>query len=219
MLRGMRGAEKTRREREKWERRYQQAADSVFGSDPSVLVRRALPLLPRPGRCLDLAGGEGRNALFLARLGWEVVIADCALAGLVRARLAALEAGVPLQLLAADLETPVLGDPRPRFDLLLVLNYHDRDAIAGAHRWLRPGGVLVAQGFARDQLGRGTGGPSDPELLWGSNELLALVQPHLRVLLYEDRLVEEDDNPAHRGPKWVVRLVAELPTASAVEGR
>ncbi|HPS79987.1 MAG TPA: hypothetical protein PLS53_17655, partial [Thermoanaerobaculaceae bacterium] len=97
--------------------------------------------------------------------------------------------------------------------LLLVLNYHDRDAVASAHRWLRPGGVLVAQGFARDQLGRHTGGPSDPELLWGSNELLALVQPHLRVLLYEDRLVEEDDNPAHRGPKWVVRLVAAKPAA------
>ncbi|HNX50563.1 MAG TPA: hypothetical protein PKL08_10385, partial [Thermoanaerobaculaceae bacterium] len=78
----MSGAEKTRREREKWERRYQEAADSVFGSDPSVLVRRALPFLPPPGRCLDLGGGEGRNAVFLARLGWAVVIADCALAGL-----------------------------------------------------------------------------------------------------------------------------------------
>lgn len=219
MLRAMRGAEKTRREREKWERRYQQAADSVFGNDPSVLMRRVLPLLPAPGRCLDLAGGEGRNALFLARLGWKVVVADCALAGLQRARRAALDTGVPLQLLAADLETPVLGDPRPLFDLLLVLNYHDRDAVAGAHGWLRPGGVLVVQGFARDQLGRGTGGPSDPELLWGPNELLALVQPELRVLLYEDRLVEEDDNPSHRGPKWVVRLVAELSTASAVGGR
>ncbi len=213
MLAGMSGAEKTRREREKWERRYQEAADSVFGSDPSVLVRRALPFLPPPGRCLDLGGGEGRNAVFLARLGWAVVIADCALAGLARARLAGVEAGMRLHLVAADLETPTLGEPRPLFDLLLVLNYHDRDAVASAHRWLRPGGVLVAQGFARDQLGRHTGGPSDPELLWGSNELLALVQPHLRVLLYEDRLVEEDDNPAHRGPKWVVRLVAAKPAA------
>lgn len=201
-------------EREKWERRYQQAKDTVFGEQPSLLVRRALPLLPAPGRCLDLAGGEGRNALFLARLGWEVLIADCAIAGLARARRVFRAAGVAGRLLAADLQTPVLGDPRALFDLLLVVNYHDRAWVSNAHRWLRPGGVLIAQGFAREQLGRGTGGPSDPHLLWGPNELLKLAGPKLRVVHYEDRLVEEDDNPAHRGPKWVVRLVAIRPAAN-----
>ncbi|HPW56610.1 MAG: class I SAM-dependent methyltransferase [Thermoanaerobaculaceae bacterium] len=201
-------------EREKWERRYQQAKGSVFGSEPSLVVRRALPFLPRPGRCLDLAGGEGRNALFLARLGWEVVVADCAVAGLARARRRFAAADLCVRLLAADLESAVLGQPRELFDLLLVVNFHDRSWVVNAHRWLRPGGVLVAQGFAKEQLGRGTGGPSDPTFLWGANELLALATPGLRVLLYEDHLVEEDENPAHRGPKWVVRLVA----ARSVEG-
>lgn len=203
-------------ERDKWERRYQQAKETVFGSEPSLVVRRALPLLPLPGRCLDLAGGEGRNALFLARLGWDVLVADCAIAGLASARRLFRAAGVRARLLAADLETAILGEPRELFDLLLVVNYHDRSWVVDAHRWLRPGGVLVAQGFAREQLGRGTGGPSDPALLWGANELLALASPGLRVLLYEDHLVEEDDNPAHRGPKWVVRLVAARPVAQQV---
>lgn len=206
------------REREKWERRYLQAEGTVFGEQPSLLVRRALPLLPAPGRCLDLAGGEGRNALFLARLGWEVLVADCAIAALARARTLFAAAGTGGQLLAADLETPVLGRPRPLFDLLLIVNYHDRHWVRDAHRWLRPGGVLVVQGFAREQLGRGTGGPSEPALLWGPNELLGLVAARLRVLLYEDRLVEEDDNPAHRGPKWVVRLVAARPSARPAAG-
>lgn len=195
-------------EREKWERRYRQAQDSVFGGEPSLLVRRAVPLLPRPGRCLDLAGGEGRNAVFLARLGWEVLVVDCAIAGLARARRALAEGGVRARLVAGDLDSPLLGSPGEQFDLLLVVNYHDRQWVQDAHRWLRPGGVLIAQGFAREQLGRGTGGPSNLDLLWGPNELLDLVSGHLRVLLYEDRLVEEDDNPAHRGPKWVARLVA-----------
>lgn len=198
-------------EREKWERRYQQAKGTVFGSEPSLVVRRALPLLPPPGRCLDLAGGEGRNALFLARLGWDVVVADCAIAGLACARRLFGAAGVRLRLLAADLETAVLGEPRELFDLLLVVNYHDRCWVRDAHRWLRPGGVLIAQGFAKEQLGRGTGGPSNPDLLWGPNELLELANPRLRTLHYEDRLVQEDDSPAHRGPKWVVRLVAARP--------
>lgn len=195
-------------EREKWERRYRQAKDSVFGGEPSLLMRRALPLLPPPGRCLDLAGGEGRNAVFLARLGWEVLVVDCAIAGLARARRVLADCGLRASLAAADLDTPVLGDPSERFDLLLVINYHDRQWVRDAHNWLRPGGVLIAQGFAREQLGRGTGGPSSLDLLWGPNELLDLASGHLRVLLYEDRLVEEDDNPAHRGPKWVVRLIA-----------
>jgi hypothetical protein len=69
---------------------------------------------------------------------------------------------------------------------------------------------LVVEGFALDQLGRGSGGPSDPATLWKPNELLRLPEG-LRVVWYEDRLVDGDDNPCHRGAKWVVRLIARRP--------
>lgn len=198
-------------ERSKWEARYTQAEDTFYGRQPSAFLVSVQPLLPLPGRCLDAGGGEGRNAVFLASLGWNVMLVDLALAGVVKAARRAMEAGVSLDCLVADLEAdPLRGDVAP-FDLVLAINFHSRAVVAAACRWLRPGGVLVVEGFAQEQLGRSSGGPQDPAILWHPNELLEMVTPHLRVVWYEDRLLDGDDNPRHRGPKWVVRLLARRP--------
>ena len=194
-------------ERAKWESRYQRAAEPVYGREPSEFLVRALPLLPAPGRCLDVAGGEGRNGLFLASLGWQVVLADVAISGVVRARKPASSHGAGPMLVVADAAALPLGPGMARFDLLLVVNFHDRGMIASAERWLAPGGALLVEGFALEQLGRPSGGPQDRDLLWKPNELLDLARG-LRVVWYEDRLVDGDDNPTHRGAKWVVRMIA-----------
>jgi SAM-dependent methyltransferase len=202
-------------ERAKWEQRYRQAAEQPFyGREPSPFVVRALPLLPAPGRCLDVAGGEGRNALFLAARGWQVTLVDVAVAGVATARRRAAQECRPLALVVADTDHWPLCPGAARWDLILVVNYHSRALVAAAATMLRPGGALLVEGFAREQLGRSSGGPQDPELLWRPNELIELVAfpgggaPSLRVVWYEDRLVSGDDSPRHRGPKWVVRLVA-----------
>ena len=199
-------------ERSRWNERYRQAQEPFYGRDPSQFLRRSLPLLPPPGRCLDAAGGEGRNAAFLAALGWRVLLADMALAGVARARKLAsaqtqsASAG-SVQLVCADLAHSPLRLAPGTLDLLLVVNYHDRFLIASGGELLRQGGVLLVEGFAKEQLGRSSGGPQDPDLLWGPNELLRAAAG-LRVLWYEDRLTADDDNPRHRGEKWVVRLIA-----------
>jgi SAM-dependent methyltransferase len=197
-------------ERHRWEERYRQAQEPFYGRAPSPFLRRSLPLLPPPGRCLDAAGGEGRNAVFLASLGWQVVLADLALAGLTRARELARRADPSpgsVRLVCADLADSPLQLAPGSLDLLLVVNYHDRFLIAAGRELLRPGGVLLVEGFAKEQLGRSSGGPQDPDLLWAPNELLD-VTAGLRVVWYEDRLTAEDDNPRHRGEKSVVRLIA-----------
>jgi SAM-dependent methyltransferase len=197
-------------ERAKWESRYQRASEPVYGREPSEFLVRSLPLLPPPGRCLDVAGGEGRNAVFLARQGWQVVLLDVAIAGLARARALGRAGGAGAALVAGDSGALPLRPGGVRFDLVLVTNFHDRELVAAAGSWLAPGGALVVEGFSLDQLGRQSGGPPDPALLWKPNELLRLPEG-LRVVWYEDRLVDGDDNPCHRGPKWVVRLVARRP--------
>jgi SAM-dependent methyltransferase len=197
-------------ERQRWEERYRQAAEPFYGREPSPFLRRSLQLLPGPGRCLDAAGGEGRNAVFLASLGWEVVLADVALAGLARARelaRAAAPSSGAVRPVCADFARSPLRLASGSLDLLLVVNYHDRALVGVAPELLRPGGVLLVEGFAKEQLGRSSGGPQDPDLLWAPNELLHAAHG-LRVLWYEDRLTAEDDNPRHRGEKWVVRLIA-----------
>jgi SAM-dependent methyltransferase len=198
-------------ERERWERRYQQSDGPFYGRDASQFLQRSLPLLPASGTCLDLAGGEGRNAVFLAQRGFEVTLADVAVAGLARAAELARHQGVALRIVAADLGRSPLVDPSEGWNLILLMNYHDRSVLAAAGRRLSPGGAVVVEGFAKEQLGRGSGGPPDPDLLWARNEIVQLLLP-LRLVWYEDRLVEADDNPRHRGSKWVVRAVARRET-------
>lgn len=206
-------------ERSKWEKRYQQAGEEpYYGHAPSPFLVRSLPLLPPPGRCLDVAGGEGRNALYLAERGWWVTSCDVAVAGLARARARARRVPQRLALCAADTAAWPLGPLRGGWDLVLVINYHSREVVQAATTWLAPGGALLVEGFAREQLGRPSGGPQELALLWRPNELLELVTrpptgEALRVVWYEDRLVVDDDNPRHRGPKWVVRLIARRPAS------
>ncbi|MGZ5958596.1 MAG: class I SAM-dependent methyltransferase [Myxococcaceae bacterium] len=195
------------RERDKWDLRYQDSTEPFYGREPSAFLARSLPLLPPPGRCLDLGGGQGRNAVFLAGRGWEVTLVDVALAGVARARAWACATRVGLAGVVADLDEGALAIPERGFDLVLAVNYHDHAIIGAARTWLRPGGALLVEGFAQEQLGRSSGGPQNPALLWRPNELLTLAGG-LRVVWYEDRLTAADDNPRHRGEKWVVRLIA-----------
>lgn len=194
-------------ERSRWEQRYGHAAEPFYGREPSQFLTRVLPLLPAGGRCLDLAGGQGRNAIYLAVRGWDVFLADVAVAGVARARSLARQSAVAPHLLVTDLTRGALAAHRVPWDLILAINYHDRAVVSEASDLLSDGGALVVEGFAREQLGRPSGGPQDEAQLWAPNELLDLAG-ELRVCWYEDRLVADDDNARHRGPKWVVRLVA-----------
>jgi SAM-dependent methyltransferase len=207
MLAGPAAAGKGMREREKWEKRYQDSEEPFYGREPSGFLLRSLPLLPERGRCLDLGGGQGRNAVFLAKRGWEVLLVDAAFAGVARARAWARSENVRIRAAVADLTEGSVAAPGDSLDLVLMVNYHDRTALASVGKWLRPGGALLVEGFAQEQLGRTSGGPQDPAVLWNANELLSLAGA-LRVVWYEDRLTTEDDNPRHRGAKWVVRLIA-----------
>ena len=197
-------------QRRHWERRYLESSEPFYGRPPSAFLERSVPLLPPAGRCLDIGGGQGRNAVFLARLGWDVVLVDVAIAGVATARLLARHDRVRLGAVVADLDESPLEVPVESVDLVLMINFHDSDLLRQSVKWLRPGGALVVEGFAQEQLGRGSGGPQDPALLWGPNQLLRLVAP-MRVVWYEDRLTDADDNRRHRGEKWVVRLIARRP--------
>jgi SAM-dependent methyltransferase len=194
-------------ERQRWESRYAQSDGAFYGRGPSPFLLRSLPLLPAPGRCIDFAGGQGRNAVLLARHRWQVTVVDVALAGLAAARQLARDAGVEIGLVHADLgRTPLHLEPAS-LDLVLVVNYHNAELIRSATTLLHPGGVLLVEGFSIDQYGRPSGGPQEAHVLWRPNQLLELATP-LRVLWYEDRLTDEDDNPRHRGEKAIVRLIA-----------
>lgn len=158
------------------------AAPHAGIGEPSPWVVRWAPLLRAGGRVLDLACGSGRHARWLAGRGFDVLgvdrdaVALSGLPGAVRTRQADLEQGVwPL------------GDEAP-FDAVIVTNYLHRPLWPHLLDALAPGGVLIYETFA---VGNETvGKPSNPDFLLRPGELLDAVRGALRVIAYEDGVIE-----------------------------
>ncbi len=121
-----------------------------------------------PGRVLDVACGEGRNAIWLAQRGWDATGVDFSAVALDKARQLAHERGVSVTWVHADTTT---WEPTGPFDLVLVLYLH----LAPQHRrvvlrrmagHLGPGGVLLVVGHDVANLAEGYGGPQDPDILY-----------------------------------------------------
>ncbi|MEY3019811.1 MAG: hypothetical protein RLZZ272_795 [Actinomycetota bacterium] len=179
-----------------WDARYG-ASGLVWSSTPNVWVERECADLA-PGRALDLAAGEGRNAVWLAERRWDVEAIDFSPVGLDKARAMAAERGVALTTTVADVTAPL--DVAPA-DLVLVCYLQlPREplarALVEAARLTAPGGTLVVVAHDRDNLERGIGGPPDPAVLPSVTEVVAALDGSgLEVVRAEQvvRRVETDD--------------------------
>lgn len=157
-----------------WDRRYESPA-LIWSGEPNRFLRAEVEDMP-PGRALDLACGEGRNAVWLASRGWDVTGVDFSGRALVKARVLAADRGVAVRLVEADLSEYV---PEPGgADLVVVLYLHvpppERALVlARAAAALAPGGVMLAIGHDLINLTEGHGGPHDPDLLWTPEDVAA----------------------------------------------
>jgi SAM-dependent methyltransferase len=160
-----------------WDERYA-AAELVWSARPNQFVEAELVDLP-PGRALDLATGEGRNALWLAERGWHVTAVDFSLVGLEKGR--QLLAGHEL---ARDLHVDwvhhdvLTYDPGQVGYNLAVLAYlqlppHERRvAVRVGFGALDVGGRLLVVAHDSTNLREGSGGPQDPAVLYTAEEVL-----------------------------------------------
>ncbi len=157
-----------------WDERYA-GTELIWTAEPNrFLVAEATGL--KPGRALDLACGEGRNALWLARQGWDVVGVDFSRRGLDKAQAVAAHNGVQVEWVHADLATYV--PPPSAFDLVAVLYLHLprpelEPVLVRAADALAPGGTLLVVGHDSTNLAEGYGGPQDPAVLYGPHDLVA----------------------------------------------
>jgi SAM-dependent methyltransferase len=160
--------------REDWDKRYA-AVENLWATRPNRFLVAEVSELP-PGRALDLACGEGQNAIWLASLGWEVTGVDYSEVAIAKANARAKRDGVTVEFTSADL---VEHEPEhAAYDLVLVLYLHipstQRGAVhAKASAALAPGGTFLLLGHDRANLTDGVGGPSDPDLLYTANEIAA----------------------------------------------
>ena len=152
---------------QEWDQRYA-TTDLVWGAGPNRFLVAEVEGLP-PGRALDLGCGEGRNAIWLAQRGWQVSGVDFSEAGLDKARHLAVERGVEVTWVRAD-----LLDYQPdhgAFDLVIVMYIQLpaaqlADVMKRAGTALAPGGTLLVVGHDLLNLSEGHGGPQNPEVLF-----------------------------------------------------
>jgi SAM-dependent methyltransferase len=161
-------------DRHDWDARYA-ATDLVWSAEPNRFVEAETVGL-RPGRALDLAAGEGRNAIWLAERGWTATAVDFSGVALEKASNLAAARGVTIEVVEADVTTYV---PEPgAFDLVLVAYLQTpaadrREWLGHAVAALAPGGTLLIVGHDRENLEHGYGGPQDAEVLATPDELAA----------------------------------------------
>ena len=183
-------------DREKWNARY--AAGSHTGLEPSAFLTGLDGLLPREGRALDVAGGAGRHALWLARRGLAVTLLDVSDVALSRARASAEEAGLLLETQQIDLAAQAL--PAGPWDLIVDSYYLERPLFSQFPSALAPGGWLVFCQPTRTNLERNP--QPGARFLLEDGELRGLVAG-LEVVRYEESWSDEGSYEA--------RLVARKP--------
>ena len=160
--------------REDWDARYAGVTNRWSAKPNRFLVSEVGNL--EPGRALDLACGEGQNAIWLATLGWDVVGVDYSEIAVSKARERATQEGAEVDFVCADL---VEYEPaREAFDLVVILYLHipstQRASVhAKASAALAAGGTFLLLGHDLANLTDGVGGPSDPDILYAADEIAA----------------------------------------------
>ncbi|MDF6045399.1 class I SAM-dependent methyltransferase [Streptomyces sp. JH14] len=169
-----------------WDDRYR-AAERVWSAEPNRwVVREAAGL--EPGRALDLAAGEGRNAVWLASRGWRVDAVDFSPVAVRRITDAAAHHRWAIRAEVADVtqHTP----EEAAYDLVVISYLHlPRQDMAGvlknARRAVRPAGTLLLVGHDVANLEHGTGGPQDPRVLTSVEQVRAAWEPCADIVLAE----------------------------------
>ena len=194
------------RERINWAERWA-GGDYRGRNAPSTLIVAWADRLPK-GRALDLACGSGRNALYLAELGFEVDAMDIAEPALKLVQDAARERGLAVNTILADLDEHTI--PAGTYDLITTSFYLNRNLIPTMRDALKPGGfVLHEQHYATDY---DVSGPTDPLFRLGSNELLRLFLD-FRVRFFSEGVEWESERDGGRLIA-LQQLVAQKPPAS-----
>jgi len=196
-------------EYERWETRFA-APGYLFGTAPNAFIKRKAGLLKRGQKALTVADGEGRNGVFLAECGLDVTAFDFSPNALAKARELAKQRGVTMKIEQADLY--VYPWPEAQYDVVAGIFFQfcpppERAKVfAGMRRALKPGGILLLEGYRPEQLKYKTGGPSEVENLY-TRALLEESFAGFASLDIEEYDAEVQEGSGHGGMSALIDLV------------
>ena len=189
-----------------WNERYT-SDEFAYGTEPNSFLAANAKILIGP--VLSLAEGEGRNAVFLASLGLDVLAIDGSEVGLAKALELAASRGVAIRTEVADLAT--YEPPENSFGSVVSISAHLPSLIRKrlhrlVERCLKPGGIMLLEAYTIAQLARTTGGPKDPDLLVARRELETEF-PNCELILSQEIEREIVEGKFHTGLASVVQFI------------
>jgi SAM-dependent methyltransferase len=192
-----------------WQGRFT-VPEYLFGTEPNVFLATQKDLLPKRGRALAVADGEGRNGVWLAEQGLDVLSIDFSPAAQAKARALAQMRGVAITIERVDLAQ--FDWPDAEFDVVVDIftQFFGPDGraakFAGIRQALKPGGLLLLQGYRPEQLAYATGGPKQVENMY-TRALLEREFASFKNVQIEEYDVEMHEGAAHGGMSAVIDLV------------
>jgi SAM-dependent methyltransferase len=191
-----------------WDARYQ-STEYQYGINPNDFFAEQIANIP-VGRILIPAAGEGRDAIYAAKLGWEVYAFDLSEQAEAKALKLAREQHVQLYYVCAD--ALKIQFPLESFDVIMSTYFHTPPEIrplvhAKFIKWLKPGGTLLLEGFNKRQLAYTSGGPKDANWLF-DNDTLALDFKSLDIQINQEIIRTLDEGPLHQGKAEVIQFRA-----------
>jgi tellurite methyltransferase len=186
-------------DQKRWDKRFGRK-EFAFGKEPNPFLKKHIRLLPR-GKALDMAAGEGRNAVFLAQNGFEVNAMDISGKGLKKAQKLAQGRGVKINTFLVDLDQYQIE--KERYDLIANFYFLKRRLIPRIRKGLKKGGKVIFETYLLEHRKLGTGGPKQAKYFLKPNELLRLFK-NFRILFYREGIFREGGRK-----KAVASLIAE----------
>jgi len=191
-----------------WDERYQQE-EFQYGINPNDFFAQQIKNMPL-GRILIPAAGEGRDAIYAAKLGWDVYAFDLSEQGEAKAMKLARQQHVQIHYVSAD--ALKIQFPLESFDVIMSTYFHTPPEIrplvhAKFIKWLKPGGTLLLEGFNKRQLAYTSGGPKDANWLF-DNDTLALDFKSLDIQINQEIIRTLDEGPLHQGKAEVIQFRA-----------
>lgn len=190
---------KLKTDQKRWEERFG-LREFALGKEPNPFLKKHIHLLPK-GRALDIAAGEGRNAVYLAQYGFDVDAVDISEVGLKKVQRLAKERNVKIRTILADLDMyPIKKD---RYDLIANLYFLNRHLIPRIKKGLKKGGRVIFETYTLEHKSLTTRGPQQHQYYLKPNELLSLFKD-FQILWYREGIFKEGGRK-----KAIASLIAE----------
>ena len=192
-----------------WDNRYS-SEEFVYGAEPNQFFKSRIEKIT-PGRLLALAEGEGRNGIYAGSVGWEIDAVDFSVVASEKALRLAAKKNIKINYIVNDLLE--YEPPANTYDAVSMIFLHlDHESTRQVHKRaiksLKTGGQIIFEGYAKEQLGKKSGGPQNPDMLYSIEEIQNNFHD-LKTITLKKEVIYLNESRYHSGEAVVIRYVGE----------